>query len=193
MKDLAKKIEILLFYEGGTLSKKVLRGALMSKNEAGEDVPVSDGDFVQALLSVKDGLKDRGVQLYESATDVSLRAAPELSGFLAEYEKKSLSENLGSAAIEVLAVLLYRGPSSQADIDSIRGVNSAMTLRVLRMRGLITKDEIEEGKGSRNVYSLTSDALAHLGVTNEGDVQDREEIQKKLAAFEERTKAQTQQ
>jgi segregation and condensation protein B len=188
MNELSKKIETLLFYEGGTLSKKVLKTALECE----------EGELVQALLALKDGLVGRGVQVYESATDVSLRAAPEIAGFLVEYEKKSLSETLGSASVEVLAVLLYRGPSSQTDIDSIRGVNSAISLRTLRMRGLITKDETEDDRGSaraaakRGVYSLTSDALAHLGVTTEGDVADKDEIRKKLLAFEERTKAQTE-
>jgi segregation and condensation protein B len=188
MNELSQKIETLLFYEGGTLSKKTLRSALGCE----------EGEMVQALLNLKDGLQNRGVEVYESATDVSLRAAPEMAAFLAEYEKKSLSETLGSAAIEVLAVLLYRGPSTQGDIDSIRGVNSAISLRTLRMRGLITKDEIEDGgagvraAAKRGVYSLTSDALAHVGVTAESDVTDKEDIQKKLLAFEERAKAQTE-
>jgi segregation and condensation protein B len=192
-----QKIEALLFYEGGTMSKKALRAALGTTSETGEQVALAEGELVQALLALKDGLKGRGVELYESSTDVSLRANPELAAFLADYEQKSLSENVGAAAIEVLAVLLYRGPSTQADIDSIRGVNSAISLRTLRMRGLVTKDEIEDGGSSRaqarrGLYSLTSDALAHLGVTSEGNVPEREEIRTKLAAFEEKAKQDTQ-
>jgi DNA-binding PadR family transcriptional regulator len=64
-----------------------------------------------------------------------------------------------------------------------------MTLRMLRTRGLVTKDEVEEdGRVTRNVYSLTSDALAHLGATTAADVPEREAIREKLVAFEEKMK-----
>jgi segregation and condensation protein B len=185
--ELAQKIELLLFYEGGTMTKKALREALVVGQPEG--AVVDEGLLVQALLALKDALKGRGVELYESSTDVSLRGAPQFDQFLAEYEKKTLSENVGAAAVEVLAVLLYRGASSQAEIDSIRGVNSTMTLRMLRTRGLVTKDEVEEkGVVVRNIYSLTADALAHLGATHAADVPERDVIREKLVAFEEKMK-----
>jgi chromosome segregation and condensation protein ScpB len=179
MNSLAHKIEGLLFYEGGTMTKKALKAALGCE----------DGALVVALSVLTDSLASRPLRLYESASDVSLRASPEMAEFLAVYDTRAASEGLGTAGLEVLAVLLYRGSSSQAEIDSVRGVNSAISLRTLRMRGLITKDEPTEGTGLRPTYSLTADALANLGCSRRHDAPDYADIAAKLAGFEERFRA----
>lgn len=181
MTDYAKKLEALLLYEGGTLSKKALCDALHC----------SQADLVQAAHLLMDALKDRGVRLVESSSDFSLQCAPECVPFLKEYDTGHMSEQIGAAAIEVLSVLAYRGASTQADIDSIRGVNSAISLRTLRMRGLVNKEEKTNAEtGSQYVYTLTAEALAHLGCVTEEDIPNRSAVRARLASFEERVAVQ---
>lgn len=171
---LLQKIESYLFYEGGSASFKDL---VHVTGESLEDVREA-----VSLLEKNYG-SDRGVTLITTESEVSLRTAQHCSKFIETLHKDSLAKEVGPASLEVLGILLYRGKSTQADIDTIRGVNSAFSLRNLRMRGLVQRNT---GTTSP-VYEISPEALAHLGITNIEDVPNRESIRNSLSAFESRT------
>jgi chromosome segregation and condensation protein ScpB len=176
--DLANKIEALLFYEGGTMQKRALLAALTC----------GEGELLVALLHLRDSLVGRGLQIIDSSTDISLRFAPSVAAFIEQYDGKQKQEALGAARIEVLAILLYRGASTQAEIDSIRGVASSISLRSLRASGYISKDDVAGENGTRSVYTLTSDALVHLGFAAESDAPEYAATKDALRTFEDRLK-----
>jgi len=83
---------------------------------------------------------------------------------------------LGQAALDVLAVVAYRQPVGKAEIDAIRGTDSASVLRQLVRLGLIAvrhraeaaTREVRYGTTPRflHVFGLGSlDELPHLGDT----------------------------
>ncbi len=82
-----------------------------------------------------------------------------------------------------MAIILYRGPSTRAQIDYIRGVNTASTLRNLLARGLLERtgnpDDARE-----YLYRPTVELLAHLGVTEGKELPDYATIVAELSAFE---------
>ncbi len=169
---LVQKIEAYLFYEGGSATYKELTqvtGASL------EDVRVE----VQNLTALYQG---RGIVCISNDSEVSLRVAPECAQFIEKMHKDSLAKEIGPASLEVIGILFYRGKSTQAEIDTIRGVNSSFSLRNLRMRGLITKTQ----DGPSAYYEASPEALAHLGIQNSNDVPNRESIQESLKAFEQR-------
>jgi segregation and condensation protein B len=65
--------------------------------------------------------------------------------------------------LETLAVIAYQTGATRGEVDWVRGVNSSTSLRTLLMRGLIEGREDERDK-RRTRYSLTTEALAHLGL-----------------------------
>jgi segregation and condensation protein B len=77
-------------------------------------------------------------------------------------------KDLGKAGLETLSIVLYKGPISRADIDYVRGVNSAFILRNLSVRGLITKED--------NKYKPTLDLISHLGIKHIDELPDKETI-----------------
>lgn len=170
--SLDKMIESLVFVDGGEISFA----------RAAEVCKVSVEEISAAAQLLASTHSDRGTVYVVSDVDISLRVGEECGDFIKEYSKKNFSEDVGPAALEVLALLLYRGPSTQAEIDLIRGVHSSYTLRALRVRGLIER-VTENG---RSAYVCTSETLAHLGVPSLDALPDRETIQKHIMQFEAR-------
>jgi segregation and condensation protein B len=80
-----------------------------------------------------------------------------------KLRENELARDLGKGSLETLAVIAYQSGATRGSIDWVRGVNSSTSLRTLLMRGLIEGREDEKDK-RRICYSLTTEALAHLGI-----------------------------
>ncbi len=66
--------------------------------------------------------------------------------------------------MEVLAMIAYRGPIGKTDLEAIRGVNCAFTLRNLLRRGLIERVPQQEAQSRSHMYRVTADFLRVLGI-----------------------------
>ncbi|KKW20159.1 MAG: Segregation and condensation protein B [Parcubacteria group bacterium GW2011_GWA2_51_10] len=169
---LALRAESLLFAEGRTLERKRLA----------QLAECSTSDLSQALDLLESRLS-HGIALIRTETEVGLAVAPKGAEFLARAYEREREKDIGEAGLEVLAILLYRGPSTKADIDYMRGVNTFSTLRTLLMRGLIARAN-NPNDGREYVYTPTTELLAHLGVTDAKALPDYDTIAGALAAFE---------
>ena len=76
---------------------------------------------------------------------------------------------MGKGSLETLAVIAYQDGATRGEIDWVRGVNSTAALRTLLMRGLIEGQEDARDK-RRLRYTLTTEALAHLGIAHIEDL-----------------------
>jgi segregation and condensation protein B len=147
-------LEALLFASGEPLEKKQLVKFL----------GITDKDLAVALGVLADSLKGHGVALVETGAKVELRTAPEAAVVVKKLRESELSRDLGKASMETLAVIAYQEGATRGEIDWVRGVNSSASLRTLLIRGLIEGREDERDK-RRIRYSVTTEALAHLGIT----------------------------
>ena len=172
--ELTNQIQAFLFAEGGTLSFKKL-AQLTGTNE---------GTMTVALDELSKKLDGTALSLIRTETAVTLAIAAPESALLKSHYEKELARDIGEAGLEVLAVLLYRGPSTRAHIDYIRGVNTSSTIRTLLARGLI--ERVENPTDSREyIYRPTVELLAHVGATHERDIPEYGTISNELKAFEE--------
>lgn len=148
-------VESILFANGDPMSIKQLAKVV----EAKED----DIKNVLEILAGKYEKPDSGLALLWIESSVQLATRPDSSAYLEKLKKVELSETLSPAALEVLSIVAYRGPVSKPEIEAIRGVNCAYTVRNLLMRGLIERSENpHDARGY--VYSITFDLLKKLGV-----------------------------
>ena len=142
---------------------------------AGEPVPVptlarafdvSQEDLHRALtvLEKRYEAAAAGIRLLRSPEGVQLVTAPEAQEAVEAFVTHSIRERLTPAAVETLAIVAYRGPVSRAGIEAIRGVNSSFTLRLLALRGLVTREPHPNDRRSF-VYQVSAEFLRHLGVT----------------------------
>jgi segregation and condensation protein B len=179
MDDTAARIQAFLFTEGGSLSLRRL-ASLMSMKEP---------QLKAALDELSKALEGGGLSLVRTETEVSLATAPQVSEAVRAAYKSDLEKDIGDAGLEVLAIVLYRGPSTRAQIDYIRGVNTSSTLRTLLSRGLLERTGNPED-GREYLYRATAELLAYLGVRELKELPEHEKIAAEIAAFETKPQAQ---
>ena len=171
--DLGIRAHAILFAEGGSLSHKRLLQILECKDE----------ELLEALDTLASRLQGSGLTLVRTAKEASLAIADVASDSVKKAFSKELGREIGDAGLEVLAIVLYQGPSTRSQIDYIRGVNTTSTLRNLLARGLLERAGNPED-AREYVYGPTTDLLAHLGVEDDRSLPDYGTISSELAAFE---------
>ncbi|MBI3573465.1 SMC-Scp complex subunit ScpB [Candidatus Kaiserbacteria bacterium] len=181
MTSLPQLVEAALFFKGGDMSVSELAKAVGASVEKTEE----------ALATLKDSLKGRGVRLVRERDRVALATTPEAGGMIKRMRKDELEGPLGKAGLEALSVIIFRGPVSKSDIDYIRGVNCASILRSLLIRGLVERIDNPSDKRSF-LYRATPELPAYLGLSSLEDMPAYEETRAEIErVFAEREKAQT--
>lgn len=172
--ELDAKIEAILFYKAAPCTITQLAQLLGASHEE-----VRKGlDALQARIA------RGGTRLLRAGESAELVTAPEYDEVLRALDKKESARSIGKAGAETLAIVLYRGPLSRAEIDYIRGVNSNFILRTLQAKGLV--EAKQDQKTKKRLFSPTTNLLAHLGVTSRRDLPEYSEITNALAAYEQR-------
>lgn len=159
-------IEALLFASAAPLTVRQLM-RLSATDEA----------TVQAALREIEehrNVENSGIHLLRIEDKVQLVTSPSVSEAVKALSKEDLSEELTRPSLEALTIIAYRGPVTKPEIEAIRGVNCSLIIRNLLMRGLI--EEKEDAMHLQPTYTLSTDALRHLGVTKIEDFPDYTEL-----------------
>ena len=173
MSDLTNKIQAFLFSEGGSLTLR----KLMSHLE------VQEPELRAALDELQEHLEGSGLTLIRSETEATLAVSSQTSAVLQKAYQAELGREIGDAGLEVLAIVLYRGPSTRSQIDYIRCVHTSSTIRTMLARGLLERTGNPED-GREYFYRPTVELLSHLGVRRVEELPNYQEIVGELAAFE---------
>lgn len=171
------QIEGVLFYEA-----EPMKIAALAKF-----FEVSEEEVRTSLKALEERLQAGAIRLILTDTEAVLATTPELSETIEKLRRDDLKKDIGKAGAETLAIILYRGPLSRAEIDRIRGVNSTFIIRNLLIRGLVEKRN--NPKDSRSFYyAATPELLQHIGITRREDLPEFEEIVNTLETFEQEQK-----
>ena len=147
-------IESILFISGEPVKiSKIAKITGAAKPEIENAVMILQNDYASG----------RGVTIIKKENEIQMASSPDNSTSVSDLVKNERQENLSRAALEVLSIVAYRGPLRRMDIDAIRGVNSAFTLRSLLIRGLLERTE-NPGDNRGFIYKVTFDFLKYLGI-----------------------------
>ena len=128
-----------------------------------------------ALADLTAQYDGRGVQLVERGGRWHFQTAPDLAHLL-RREREEV-RRLSRAATEVLAIVAYHEPVSRAEIESIRGVQTAKgTLDVLMEAGWVRIVGRREVPGRPVIYATTPDFLTHFGLESRRDLPGIDEL-----------------
>jgi len=117
----------------------------------------------------------RGVLLVERGKRWHFQTAPDLAHLL-RREREDV-RRLSRAGTEVLAIVAYHEPVSRAEIESIRGVQTAKgTLDVLLEAGWVRVAGRREVPGRPVIYATTPEFLAHFGLASRRDLPGIDEL-----------------
>lgn len=170
--NLEQKIESVLFWKAEPV--KISELAKMFE--------VNQTEINTSIENLKLSLDNRGISIIINDETVSLVTAPESAEIIQKLQKEELTKNLSKAALETLSIIMYRGPIKRSDIDYIRGVNSQFTLRALLVRGLIDKKQ-DKNDERAYVYNVSTDTLAHIGVSSVNDLPEFESVNSDIDNF----------
>ena len=132
-------------------------------------------DVREALAALAAHFDGRGVQLVERGKRWHFQTAPDLAHLL-RREREDL-RRLSRAATEVLAIVAYHEPVSRAEVEAIRGVQTAKgTLDVLLEAGWVRIAGRREAPGRPVIYATTPEFLAHFGLASRTDLPGIDEL-----------------
>ncbi|MFN5244541.1 MAG: SMC-Scp complex subunit ScpB [Novosphingobium sp.] len=132
-------------------------------------------DVKAALAELAETYRERGIQLVERAKRWHFQTAPDLAHLL-RREREEV-RRLSRAATEVLAIVAYHEPVSRAEIEAIRGVQTAKgTLDVLMEAGWVRIVGRREVPGRPVIYATTPEFLTHFGLESRRDLPGLDEL-----------------
>ncbi|MDQ3619583.1 MAG: SMC-Scp complex subunit ScpB [Actinomycetota bacterium] len=106
----------------------------------------------------------RGFVLREAAGGWRLYTDPECAPWLERFVSSHTHSRLTGAALEVLAIVAYKGPLSRAEIAEIRGVDSDSVVKTLLMRGLLRDAGQAPGPGTPVLFAVSDEFLERMGL-----------------------------
>lgn len=128
-----------------------------------------------ALAELAETYARRGIQLVERGKRWHFQTAPDMAHLLRREREET--RRLSRAATEVLAIVAYHEPVSRAEIEAIRGVQTAKgTLDVLLEAGWVRVAGRREVPGRPVIYATTQDFLAHFGLESRRDLPGIDEL-----------------
>lgn len=161
--DLVRAVEAALF-----AAEQPMSADQISTHLEGADVR-------DALRELQDHYAKRGIILVERGRRWHFQTAPDLAHLL--RREKEQTRRLSRAATEVLAIIAYHEPVSRAEIEAIRGVQTARgTLDVLMEAGWVRAAGRREVPGRPVIYATTPEFLSHFGLKTRKDLPGIDEL-----------------
>jgi segregation and condensation protein B len=143
---------------------------------AGEPLKVTDlakalvcdpGDVVELLPALQNLLDEqrRGLQLIQIAGGWQLATRPEYAENVARLLNSGPSK-LSRAALETLAIVAYRQPVTQAEIEAVRGVHVGGILKSLVDKRLVVEVGRKAALGRPILYATTPEFLHYFAISD---------------------------
>ena len=130
---------------------------------------VGDGDVRGALSAIAARHAGTGIELVERGGRWHFQTPGDLAHLLRREREEP--RRLSRAAVEVLAIIAYHEPVSRAEIEAIRGVQTAKgTLDVLMEAGWVRPAGRRDVPGRPLIYRTTPDFLSHFGLGSRRDL-----------------------
>lgn len=117
-----------------------------------------------------------GVQIIKDSSKYQMVSAPKNAAVIQQLIKDETTGELSRPSLEALTIIAYRGPVSKIDLDRIRGVNCALILRNLLLRGLV--EAKLDKKKNETYYTATFDFIRFIGLNDIKELPDYERLHK---------------
>ncbi len=167
-------VECLLFVAGEPLGLPDLARALQCDEDAAR---AALSDLEARLESTGSGL-----QVVQIAGGWQLASRPEHGETIARLLARG-SNKLSRPALETLAIIAYRQPITQPEIEAVRGVASGSVVKTLVERGLIADVGRKQTVGRPILYATTREFLHYFGLSELSELPPLEELPEGVQAF----------
>ena len=114
----------------------------------------------------------RGMQIIETAGAFHLATLPEHAVYFERMAASPSRSGLSQAALETLAIIVYKQPITRIEIEEIRGVKSDRAIQTLVAKDLIKEVGRAEAIGRPILYGTTKQFLDYFGLNSLNDLPD---------------------
>lgn len=143
--------------------------APVDARDLAERIGVTSAQVREILAAVAERHAGTGIELVERGGHWHFQTPADLAHLL--RRERDEVRKLSRAATEVLAIIAYHEPVSRAEIEAIRGVQTAKgTLDVLMEARWIAPAGRREVPGRPLIYKTTQEFLTHFGLTSRRDL-----------------------
>jgi segregation and condensation protein B len=163
--SLAARVESVLFVADEPISAHRLAEAL----------EVSPEIIQQALQELTIRYEGSGLRLQHIDGGVQVTTVPEAAPHIERFLGLEARVHLSQAALEALAIVAYRQPTTRPAIEAIRGVDCDSVLRRLVSAGLIDRVGRADAVGRPFLYGTTPEFLQHFGLRSLDELPELEE------------------
>ncbi len=129
-----------------------------------------------ALAELEAEYSDRGIQLIGVSGGWQFRTAPEYSE-LVQQLWQTRPPRMSRSALETLAIIAYRQPTTRAEIEALRGVKvSSQVVSTLQERGWIKVLGRKEVPGRPHLYGTGKQFLVDFGLNSLRDLPESAQL-----------------
>ncbi|MHC4480070.1 MAG: SMC-Scp complex subunit ScpB [Planctomycetota bacterium] len=165
--------------------KRIIEALLFSSER-----PISSGRLAE-ISGAADGRRARAIALelqreYEEegrafaveeiAGGFQLLTRTQFAPWVSRLHERQQQETLSKAALETVAIVAYRQPTTRAEVEDIRGVQCGHILRSLVEKRLLKVTGRSEELGRPLLYGTTRHFLAAFGLRSLDDLPKRREF-----------------
>ena len=149
---------------------------------------IGDTDVRSVKQAISDLTKEyddegRSFQIQEIADGFQIRTRAHYAEWVQALKREREDGRMSGAALETLAIVVYKQPVTRADIAGIRGVESDEVIRNLARQGLIKAVGRKEEPGRPLLYGTTQLFLEKFGISSLNDLPKLEEILPQQSGF----------
>ena len=168
LEDLTGALEAVLFAGGDPLTAEQIASAL--------DIEESAVEGLMASLCESLSSRGSGLMVKEAGGGFRLVTRPDLFTYVERLAKET-SRKLSKAALETLAIVVYKQPVTKLEIEQIRGgVRAEHVLSQLVARDLVTEVGRKAVLGRPIQYGTTDTFLRLVGAKDLGDLPSLPEL-----------------
>lgn len=135
-------------------------------DEVSSDDVMSTEAIESMLETLQNDWQERGIELMNISSGWRFQSKPAIRRYLDRMNPEK-PPKYSRAALETLAIIIYKQPVTRGDIEDIRGVTvNAQTIRMLEDRGWIEVVGHREAPGRPALFASTKQFLDDLGLAS---------------------------
>ncbi len=167
-KSLKDSVEALLFVSGDGLSPKDISEGMQKPTKK----------IREALDSLVKEYTERsgGIYIEQRGDKCRFKTSPSAFNDIRFFLKEKKKETLSKAMMEVLAMVAYKQPITQFEIDELRGVKSRSLITSLLYKKLVKSVGQKETPGRPTLYGTTKEFLMHFSLKSLKDLPEIREL-----------------
>ena len=166
--ELKNSIEALLFVSGDGLSARDISDGLKEPTRRVKDT-------LQQLVEDYTH-KSGGIQIEYKSGKYRFKTSPSVFTNIQDFLKEKKQETLSKTMLEVLAIVAYKQPITQSEVDDLRGVKSRSLVTSLSYKKLIKSIGQKETPGRPTLYGTTREFLDYFSLKSLKDLPALKEL-----------------